>query len=433
MSGQVNSEDQYRAGLGVIKAVYGASAGVLIVDTDEVWDDATLSGMRQAMMSNDGPAYYRTGIWTYLRSPLYRVYPQEPSRVIVGLSSPDLPIGDSRFSNVAGPFRDLPGAIHHMGYVRLDPEEISSKLSNTSSQDQVSCDGSWKQEIWDKLPKGRDLHPVRKVARLWRSVKEVGADSLPTAVTNDPVFWATLGHHRGLPDLSLKDDPVWRERSGSSVEGVETTVPGEFALCLSAALHGLSGGRITQDDCIFLTPRLRMSFGETLQLAEHARQVPQDGQVLEIGSGLGGSLVVIGGCAPARTELYAVDPFEPYDEDNVTLVKGVQVGTVAEFMETTSRMRVDAQLLRATSEDAAKAWNLGCLDLILVDGNHSYNHALHDLMAWWPLLQPGGLLLLHDLSGRFPGVVRAAKEFEEWVGVKFNLPTQSSLAWMRKV
>lgn len=431
---RLDTEQQYGIGLNVIKQVYGMGVGVLIVDTDEVWTDEALGLLRRTMTVDVISLVFRSGIRTYLRSPLYQVFPQERARPVVGLANCDVATGSSRFANLpsihaGSKVRDVPCDMHHFGYVRLDPEEIVSKMENTASQDKARPRQNWKQKVWDELPLGHNLHPVTGFEGCWESIVIVSSQYLPTAVVESSTFWATLAYHPSdmMKNQELmKHDEDWRAFTEKDEVGVETTVADEYALCLSAALD------MSQDDAIFLTPRLRMSLRETMQLAEHAKQMPQGGTALEIGSGLGGSLSVIGCCSPDYCSVVAVDPFKPYDEDNTKTVKDTLVGTVEEFRETMKRMKVVPNLMQTTSAEAIRMWSGGGIDLLLVDGNHTYDHALYDMSMWWQFLKPGGLLLVHDFSGRFPGVVRAAREFEDIIGLKFNLPRQSTLAWIRK-
>ena len=37
-------------------------------------------------------------------------------------------------------------------------------------------------------------------------------------------------------------------------------------------------------------------------------------------------------------------------------------------------------------------------ELIFLDSSHAYEHTIHELDLWYPLLVPGGLILLHDVS-----------------------------------
>lgn len=52
------------------------------------------------------------------------------------------------------------------------------------------------------------------------------------------------------------------------------------------------------------------------------------------------------------------------------------------------------------------------LDVVFIDGDHSYNCVWLDLDAWVPKVRPGGLILCHDAaSPSFPGVRQAINEY----------------------
>ncbi|CAE8627582.1 unnamed protein product, partial [Polarella glacialis] len=50
------------------------------------------------------------------------------------------------------------------------------------------------------------------------------------------------------------------------------------------------------------------------------------------------------------------------------------------------------------------------VDLVFIDGDHSYEGAASDIAAWWPTVRPGGILAGHDYTLIWPGVVRAVNE-----------------------
>lgn len=72
-----------------------------------------------------------------------------------------------------------------------------------------------------------------------------------------------------------------------------------------------------------------------------------------------------------------------------------------------------------TSELYASVWN-GKMDVIFLDGDHSYGSVKKDIEMWMPFVKDGGILCGHDYGvidmnnpGRgpmFPGVKRAAQE-----------------------
>ncbi len=70
-----------------------------------------------------------------------------------------------------------------------------------------------------------------------------------------------------------------------------------------------------------------------------------------------------------------------------------------------------ARILRTTSLEAAKEVPDGSLDLVFIDGDHSYEAVRADIKAWLPKVRPGGLLSGHDYDyPRFPGVAEAVTE-----------------------
>lgn len=79
-----------------------------------------------------------------------------------------------------------------------------------------------------------------------------------------------------------------------------------------------------------------------------------------------------------------------------------------------------------TSLEAAKE-ALETIDLIYIDSDHTYKHAMKELILWWPALRPGGLLVMHDSSsfatsfGIVPdsGVKAAVEEFFGKEGLKY--------------
>lgn len=58
-------------------------------------------------------------------------------------------------------------------------------------------------------------------------------------------------------------------------------------------------------------------------------------------------------------------------------------------------------------------------DLIFIDGDHSYEAISIDLEWSWKLLNPGCMIILHDIS--LPGTIQACKEFEEKMGINFTV------------
>lgn len=56
-------------------------------------------------------------------------------------------------------------------------------------------------------------------------------------------------------------------------------------------------------------------------------------------------------------------------------------------------------------------------NLVYVDGSHEEGDVLRDYEAYWALLPKGGVMLVDDLTGWFPGVVRDFEKFVKMWGL----------------
>ena len=116
-----------------------------------------------------------------------------------------------------------------------------------------------------------------------------------------------------------------------------------------------------------------------------------------------------------EAHLYLVDPWVLY-EQYLEEVAGPVCRDVAEMEEayaSVCRMfQGDPQvtIVRKFSSQAAADFD-GELDLLYIDGNHSYEFVKEDMLAWMPKVRSGGILSGHDYdSVNFPGVVKGVKE-----------------------
>ncbi len=77
------------------------------------------------------------------------------------------------------------------------------------------------------------------------------------------------------------------------------------------------------------------------------------------------------------------------------------------------------RLVRADSHDARTAarvatWSGGGCDFLHIDGDHSADGVRRDVELYWPLVRPGGVMVLHDVAGEaFPGVVDLWRELAQ--------------------
>jgi len=96
-----------------------------------------------------------------------------------------------------------------------------------------------------------------------------------------------------------------------------------------------------------------------------------------------------------------------------------------------------AYFIRQTSAAACPQFDDLSLDFIYVDANHSPKSVREDIGLWWPKLQHGGVMGLHDCYTRNDGqlacgVFDAVMDFAEQIGQRPHV-TYCTTAWFCKV
>ena len=131
--------------------------------------------------------------------------------------------------------------------------------------------------------------------------------------------------------------------------------------------------------------------GRALYLA--ATAATGRGAIVEIGSWKGRSTIwLAAGAKLAGQRVYAIDPHTNSKED-----PGAR--TLTEFRDNLVRAGVaDAvEPLVMTSSEAAAAVK-GPVELLFIDGDHSYDGAKRDAALWLPRLVDGGVVMFHDVT-----------------------------------
>jgi predicted O-methyltransferase YrrM len=128
--------------------------------------------------------------------------------------------------------------------------------------------------------------------------------------------------------------------------------------------------------------------------------------IIEVGTSFGQSALAFALNTPSSVQVTTLDIQRV--EDNPTLGSAFRGRPIADRI----------QMVTSTLEQLAPKLEPNSVDLIFIDGDHSYNGCKSDTLAALKLIRPGGLICWHDYIFRFRhGVVRALDEVRSETGL----------------
>lgn len=151
---------------------------------------------------------------------------------------------------------------------------------------------------------------------------------------------------------------------------------------------------------------------------------PKSGTWVEIGSWMGKSASYCVVELQRRNMSYMFHCIDPWtgSEEHKDL-KVIQEGKLyEEFNKNVLPIRHLIHPHRMTSEEASKKFKDDSVDVIFIDGDHSYEGVKKDLECWFPKIKSGGVIAYDDYP-RWPSIVKAVHEFHE----KHNFPIPEEL------
>lgn len=132
-----------------------------------------------------------------------------------------------------------------------------------------------------------------------------------------------------------------------------------------------------------------MEGDEAILLFKCAQDTLRDAIIVEIGTGYGRSAVLLG---LSGRRVITVDNYQDFNIQPETLRE--QFGDMPiEFMRTESVL-------------AAEEFDNNSVDVLFIDGDHSYKGVSADINAWLPKVKQCGKVLFHDY-GSYDGVTQA--------------------------
>lgn len=138
-------------------------------------------------------------------------------------------------------------------------------------------------------------------------------------------------------------------------------------------------------------------------------------KVVEVGVDGGHTSKIILEACPTITEYYMIDPWRPYGTPDGHETSKCFIERTLERWEEVYQAACErvkdfpaARIIRMPSQDAAGCFEVRSLDLVFLDGDHSYRAVKADIAAWRGFVRPGGILCGHDYGAY--GVAPAVNE-----------------------
>lgn len=145
-----------------------------------------------------------------------------------------------------------------------------------------------------------------------------------------------------------------------------------------------------------------MSFEERLELFRLGLQLPAGFVACEIGSYLGASTAFLAAAASIQGgHVHAVDTWR-----NDAMPDGPGEDTFERFANNTRLFQHVITTHRGLSADMKS--RVGAIDLLFIDGDHSYDAVKADLINYGVKIKPGGVLVVHDFG--YESVGRAVRD-----------------------
>ncbi len=155
------------------------------------------------------------------------------------------------------------------------------------------------------------------------------------------------------------------------------------------------------------------------------------GTIVEVGVFGGASLLgVIESCQQTDSHIYGVDPWDkiiiangmpmPKDQQTTYRERIKKIRLNLENIIQCEKYDTHATLIHDFSVNAALQFGTESVDVVFIDGDHSYDAVLEDMSAWFPTIKQGGTMWGDDYGG-WESVRMAVKDYCKDNGVEFQV------------
>lgn len=158
----------------------------LLIDTDEVWTNSELDKCIVRLADSNGKSF-SCRIYTYVKSPYWRVEPVEPVRPIIFVKKDVDKLLGVRGNMISDRVHWDDIKYHHFCYVRKNEDIIKRKFKTSEAGDKAQSNSNWIEDKWNKLPDVYDFHPTIGAEKAWHSIVKINDSDLPETVLDNNI------------------------------------------------------------------------------------------------------------------------------------------------------------------------------------------------------------------------------------------------------
>jgi hypothetical protein len=123
---------------------------------------------------------------------------------------------------------------------------------------------------------------------------------------------------------------------------------------------------------------------------------------------------------PDLEKLYLIDPYGDYSGSRI--IRGEERLTKAWEIAHKNTRNKNVEFMKMTSIEASKLIKDESLDFVYIDGNHTYDFVMLDIILWTPKVRKGGVISGHDYyydSGKNIEVKKAVNDYADIHNIEF--------------
>jgi predicted O-methyltransferase YrrM len=155
-------------------------------------------------------------------------------------------------------------------------------------------------------------------------------------------------------------------------------------------------------------------------IEEISKNVPENGAIVEIGSLFGRSAFAWAASCKPSVKIFCIDPWDETEIEaysGFSMSQGTHHGKIRNSIEVFKK-NLGPYLPRVTTiqeRSPLQNWTNGNVDVVYIDGNHTFEAVCSDITYWYKLLNKDGILCGDDFYDDHAEVVQAvvtmAQEF----------------------